>query len=317
MALMTSQYGSGFMLISYLIAPVGFYRFGQWVLSYFPDEDTRQKFLLLIIATYLCSLVIMTFKDISLVGIVNESRVMLGDINDGEGLAATLYGLMASIGIGSIAALFVKGQKIWLRLGYILMSLLSSLIVIHLVNRTGLVILLTCIVVSFLISTKMNKGKTFSSIILLCILVVVLANTGVMTDDIISAYQQRELDSSFDTAQLGGRAAIWYDALSKFLTHPLGWDRVHYAHNMWLDIGRIGGWISFFLFLSITIVWMKSIIKLLLNNRSTFVFIVISMNVSIFFASFVEPVIDASILFFVLLLMLWGMTISLSKEKRV
>lgn len=316
MALMTNQYGSGFMLISYLIAPVAFYRFGQWLLSYFTDEDARQKLLLCIMATYLSPLIIMTFIDISLVGIVNESRVMLSDMSDGESLAATLYGLMASIGIGAIASLLVKNQKACLRWGYILLSLLSSLIVIHLVNRTGIVILLTCILVSFMISIRTDARKVFSSVILLCIIAVVLTKTGVITDDIINAYQQRELDSSVDAAQLGGRIAIWNDSLSKLLTHPLGWNRLQYAHNMWLDIGRIGGWISLFLFLSVTLAWVRSIIKLLFHNKSTFVSIIISVNVSIFFASFVEPVIDASILYFVLLLMIWGMTIGLSKEKR-
>ena len=90
MALMTDQYGSGFMLISYIVAPVAFYRFGRWSMSVYIDENARQKFLFCIIICYLAALIYMTIKDILIVGIVNTSRVLLEDPNNDETLAATL-----------------------------------------------------------------------------------------------------------------------------------------------------------------------------------------------------------------------------------
>lgn len=314
MTLMTSQYGSGFILVSYLIAPVAFYRFGRWTMSCFPDDNSRQKLLFLIIGCYLCTLFFMTFKDITVVGIVNVSRVMVGDMSDGESLAATLYGLMAAVGLGSIAALFIKGQNFWLRTGYILLALLSLLVVIHLVNRTGIVIVLLCTLVTFILSSKINLSRGFFAIIILGVLSVVLVNSEILSGEVLDAYQQRESDTSVDTYQLGGRIEIWSDAIANLLTHPLGWERVRYAHNLWLDIGRIGGWITLFLFLIATFVWMKSIINLIKNARTPFFYMIISTNLSMLLASSVEPVIDGSLSFFLLLLMIWGITISMSKE---
>lgn len=314
MVIMTNQYGSGFLLISYLIAPVAFYRLGKWMMSYFYEERTRQGVLLIILVCYLLSLIVMTFKDIALVGIVNVTRALLGDVNDGDGLAATLYGLMASLGIGCIAALFTKGQNIWLRLCYILLSALSVLVVIHLVNRTGLVILVICIIIPFIISTKMNVSKLLTTLIFLTVLSFVIVNTGVINEEIIDAYQQREMDSSSDATQLGGRSAIWADALMKLVSHPLGWSRVHYAHNMWLDIARVGGWLALLLFMIPTITWCKNLLRIARKEITPFLLIIISLNCAMFISCFVEPVIDGSILFFSLFMMIWGCTSNLSKE---
>lgn len=314
MAVMTKQSGSGSILISYIISPVAFYRFGRWLLTHFYAEIIRQKLILLIISCYLLSLFIITIKDIALVGIVNSSRVMLGDINGGDSLAATLYGLMASVGIGCVSALFIKGQSSSLRLSFIVLSIFSVLVVVHLVNRTGLVVLLACVLVSFIISTRMKMSKIIPALFLIGILAILIVNTRVINDEMIDAYQQREMDSSFDATQLGGRTAIWADAVRKLATHPLGWELVRYAHNLWLDIARVGGWITLFLFLIATINWFKKIHSLIRKQMTPFIQIIISINVAMYLSSFVEPVIDGSMLFFSLFMMIWGCTVNLSKE---
>lgn len=310
----SNQYGSGSFLISYLIAPVAFYRFGRWMMSVFYDEKVRQRLLFCIVTCYLLSLFIMTFKDIALVGIVNVSRVLLGDLNDGEGLAATLYGMMAAVGIGCVGACFAKGQKIWVRLGYILIVSLSLLIVMHLVNRTGLIVFLGCLIITLVVSTKMRISKVLLSLLFIAIFTILFINTGVISDEVVEAYMQREVSSTSDATQLGGRRAIWIDAVKNLVTHPLGWNRVHYAHNLWLDIARVGGWLSLLVFLITTMNWCKSLFRLLRKPTKPFYLTVVSVNVAMLIASFVEPVIDGSILFFSLFMMIWGYAKSLSVE---
>ena len=104
-------------------------------------------------------LFLLTLQDIILVGIINETRVMLGDLGDDNTLAATLYGLMSSVGIGCIAALFMKGENFLFRIGYIILALLSMMVVIHLINRTGIIIFFACIIAAFSISTKMDVHR--------------------------------------------------------------------------------------------------------------------------------------------------------------
>lgn len=316
MAVMTKQFGSGFVLIAILISPVGLYRFGQWLMYAFYEDKIRQKLFVAIIAAYLLPLFILTFKDVALVGIVNVSRVMMGDADAGESLAATLYGMMSSVGIACIASLFAKGQSLWLRLLYIILSLLSLFVVIHLVNRTGLVVMVFCILASLICSTDMKISRIMSSLILVGVLALVVAKTGIIGEDIVGAYMNREMSSTSDASQLGGRSDIWVDALHKLVTHPLGWERVRYAHNLWLDIARVGGWLALLLFIIPTFKWVRSCFRLLRKSMTPFLLIVLSMNAAMLLSSFVEPVIEGSILFFSLFMMMWGVTESLSRENQ-
>lgn len=314
MVIMTKQISSGFVLISCLIAPVGFYRLGRWMMVVFYEDKVRQKLFLLVITCYLSSLFVMTIKDISLVGIVNLSRVMLGDLNNTDTLAATIYGLMTSVGIGCISVLFSKEHNWGLRLWCFAISILSVLVVIHLVNRTGIVIFICCILASAILSTQMSFSKIIPVLILISVVAVLITKTGIINEEILDAYLQREMNSTSNAAELGGRSAIWGDALSKLVTHPFGWPRVHHAHNLWLDIARVGGWISFFLFMIPSIIWVKQCFRLSRKKITPFILLLLSINIATFLSSFVEPVIDASMLFFSLFMMIWGCTASISKE---
>lgn len=314
MSVMTDQFGSGFMLIAILISPVGLYRFGQWLMCTFHEDKTRQKLFLIIIFAYLLPLFILTFKDVALVGIINISRVMMGDMDSGESLAATLYGMMSAVGIACIASSFAKNQSFGIRLLYIILSLLSLFVVIHLVNRTGLIIFVICLLVSLIFSTNMRLSKIIMSLIIIAILAVVVVKAGIIGEDIINAYMSREMSSTSDASQLGGRSDIWADAVQQLVTHPLGWERVRYAHNLWLDIARVGGWFALLLFIIPTLRWVRSCFRLLRKPMTPFLLLILSMNAAMFLSSFVEPVIEGSILFFSLLMMVWGTTEYLSRE---
>ena len=308
MAVMTDQFGSGFMLIATLVSPVGLYRFGQWLMNTFYEDKTRQKLFLIIISAYLLPLFILTFKDVALVGIVNASRVMIGDLDSGESLAATLYGMMSSVGIACVASSFAKNQGFAIRFLYIILSLLSLFVVIHLVNRTGLIVFVICLFTSLIFSTNMRLSKIISSLIITAILAVVVVKTGIIGEDIINAYMSREMSAASDATQLGGRSEIWADAIHQLITHPLGWERIRYAHNLWLDIARVGGWFALMLFIIPTFKWVRNCFRLIRKSMTPFLLLILSINAAMFLSSFVEPVIEGSMLFFSLFMMIWGVT---------
>lgn len=318
MVIMNGKIKSNFNLYSYMIAPVAFYRFGRWSMSIFKEDKSRQKFLMFSIFIYLLYFLILTFKDISLVGIVNISRVLLEDAGDNNNINATLYGLMASVGIGCIAIIFIKKENFWLRLGFILLALLAMLGVIHLVNRTGIIIFVTCIVFSLFVSTKFNITKMFWALFVLLILVFAVIKTGIIDQNILDAYTQREESGRYNAASMGGRSDMWLSAIKDMFIHPFGWNPVGYtyAHNMWLDIARIAGLLAFIPFLIATILHIKNLLKSIRSKYFTnFTAIIFSINVSMLLSSFVEPVIEGSLLFFCLLMMIWGITKSLTVEK--
>ena len=311
--LMTGRNDSNFILIAYAIAPVAFYRWGRSLVYTFKEDDQREKILILIILCYLLTLFVVTVKDIKDVGIVNLSRSMSAYAGHADTLSATLYGLMTSFGIGCISYLFAERANLWVRLGYILLSLLSFLVVIHLINRTGLFIFLGCLIISFTLASRITLSRIIKMLVIVGCLVGLLVASGILGEELFLAYQNRETTAGYSTVEFGGRTELWMDAISKLATHPFGWQNTRYAHNLWLDIGRVGGWICLFLFLIVSVKWFKAIIRLIRTQRSAFSLLIITMNVSVILASSVEPVIEGSILYFSLLILLLGITESLSR----
>ena len=317
MIIMNGKVNSNFNLFSYMIAPVAFYRFGRWSMNIFKEEKSRQKFLMFSIFLYLLYFLILTFKDISLVGIVNPTRVLLGD---DHAKAATLYGLMASVGIGCIGVVFAKKENFGLRMGFIALALLAMLGVIHLVNRTGVAIFVICIVFLFFVSTKFNIPKMFGVLFILLVLGFFVVQLGLVDQSILDAYAQREESSTYDASSMGGRRDMWLSAIGDMFVNPFGWKPVGYrfAHNMWLDIARVAGLLAFIPFLVTTILQCNNLLKLLRNKYLTnFTAIIISVNISMLLSSAVEPVIEGSLLFFCLLMMIWGITKSLAVENKL
>ena len=320
MIIMNGKVNSNFNLFSYMIAPVAFYRFGRWSMNIFKEEKSRQKFLMFSIFLYLLYFLILTFKDISLVGIVNPTRVLLGDLGDDHAKAATLYGLMASVGIGCICVVFAKKENFGLRMGFIALALLAMLGVIHLVNRTGVAIFVICIVFSFFISTKFNIPKMFGALFVLLILVFVVLQIGLVDQNVLDAYAQREEMGTYDASSMGGRSGMWVSAVGDMFVNPFGWKPIGYtfAHNMWLDIARVSGLLAFIPFLASTILHCNNLLKLLRNKYLTnFAVVILSINMAMLLSSFVEPVIEGSLLFFCLLMMIWGITKSLAMENKL
>ncbi len=315
MIFMNNRLESGLYLLSYLIAPVAFYRLGRWSMTIIRKEYSRQFFLLISILCYLIYLFIITFKDIAIVGIVNETRKLLGDLKD-DTLNATLYGMTTSIGIGCIGSIFTNKQNIWLKSGYIIVSMLSLLTIIHLVNRTGLITCLCCILGTLIFSTKYNISKKIGILFIILFVGFIIIRADIIEQDILDAYSKREDNSTYGTSTAGGRSYKWSMALENLFKFPMGWDdRDGHAHNLWLDIARVSGILPLLPFLLTTYSHLKNILYLIRKQtKSNFVILLISINIAMLLSSFVEPVIEGSLLFFCILMMIWGITKNIAME---
>lgn len=308
---------SRFIQGAYLLSPVAFYRLGYYLFHRYQDDVGRQKVLLIILFLYLLPLFSATFLDISLVGYINTSRQLLSDYSGNNGsLSATLYGLMSSTGIGCIAVVFLKKQSVFFKLAFLLLAFLSLLAVVHLVNRTGIVICVGCIFVSFIVSTKMHVAKLIYVLFVGSIFLFVLLNSGIISQDIIDAYNARENVSSYDAAAAGGRTEAWMVGIQNLFIKPLGWVTEHYHHNLWLDLAKVGGWLAFFPFCYVTFQFIKNWIQVVRWNSSNAGIILVVISFATLLNASVEPTIEGSMLFFSLLMMFWGMLKQVSLESK-
>ena len=307
--------GSGFVFFSILIAPISFYKFGCWLMDWLQEDRQRLNFFFCMFLCYLLPALLLTIQDMILVGIINESRHLLSDIGkEDTTLAATLYGLMGSTGIGFVSILFSSGLNVLKKILYFSICVISVLIVVHLVNRTGLVLLALCILFSFANSTRFKPSKLIITVLLLVIVFFVIIKSGLIPKDVLDAYSMREDSATTNASEYGGRSVLWSDALSNILTHPFGWKRLKYAHNLWLDLAAVGGWISLFFFLMTTLESIKGFFTVVHQKFSPFNSVLLTVYLSMMLNSMDEPVIEGSLLFFVLLILIWSMVISTAKR---
>lgn len=316
MVVLSGQMKSGFVTLSYLISPIALYRFGQYLMSEYRNDNDRFRLLLFVVIAYLINMFVLTFVDIAIVGIINEDRALLGTSTEDDALAATLYGLMASVGIGCIGACFAKGQKLLVRLFYSILVILSLLTVVHLVNRGGLVILIMCLSTSLLINYQRSVVKLVLVIIALAIGAFLLLEFGLLNSEVLEAYEERNSAGGYGVETAGGRTELWLMTIENLVRNPMGWQQKSYAHNLWLDIAKIGGWISLLPFLIVTISFVGKLISLFRKSGTTFASTIVVLNLGMFLAAFIEPVIEGSVLFFCMLMFVWGITISVEKELR-
>lgn len=301
-------------IFSMLLAPTAFYRLGRFLMKTIQVETQRQTMLIYIIGIYLLPLFLLTAQDMALTGLVNDTRQMLLDLGE-DSLNATMYGLMASMGIGGIGAIFAKQQNIWLKVGFIFVAVLSLLSVIHLVNRTGVVICFVCLFVGLVLSTRMNLSKILLLLLAFFVVGVFMAELGGVESDVSEAYADRDDRNDANSTNAGGRTELWLDAIGNLFVSPLGWKLKRYAHNMWLDIARAAGWLAFFPFVKATIVYTIKFKPILKNaTKDNTLLILLCINVAMLLNAFVEPVIDGSPLFFSLLMLVWGMTVHFTNE---
>lgn len=306
----------GFRFMSVLIAPLAYYRFGQWVMQWLTEDRQRLNFLFISIFLCLLPMFLLTIQDIQLVGIVNRTRHLVLDVGkDDTSLAATLYGLMASTGIGFISILFAKSLKLKSKLIYGIVAIMAILTVVHLVNRTGIVLIAIIVIFSVSYTSRLNPAKLLSTLILIVLLLLIITKSGIISSDILDAYAAREANNLTSSSELGGRSFLWADAINNIVTHPFGWTRqLGYAHNLWLDLAAIGGWLAFLFFGIFTLNAIGSLIRILKQQITPFRLVLLSVFISMFGNSMVEPVIEASVLFFVLFVMIISMMHSLSIE---
>lgn len=316
MVVLGGEIKSGFMTLSYLITPVSLYRFGRYLMDDTTEEKPRMRLILSLVFVYLTNVFVLTIVDMSVVGIINEDRALLGHSADEDALAATLYGLMSSVGIGMLGILLAKKPGVFQWIFSLVVVVMSLLVVVHLINRTGLVVAAVCLFFTLLYRENFKVMKILFAAGVLALIGFAVFSSGLIDYEVLEAYQKREMAKGMGLSTAGGRTELWLDAIGELFVSPMGWKQKSYAHNMWLDMAKIGGWLAFVPFLIVTFMYFKYLWKLIRIPYSNVVLLLISMNVAMLLASAVEPVIEGSMLFFGLLMLLWGMTVSVVIEKR-
>lgn len=296
--------------ISYAICPILFYRMGVYI----ADKTTKRGLVIILTMLVACltfPLLMSTIDSIVKTGeFVNIYRTLGSEGFEDDTIGATYYGLYASLGLACVSMLFTRMQKALIYKILALCCVIAALLTtIHLVNRTGLIILVVCLLLAILYSTK---GSILKKLLLLgvCSGVVVAVLYWVLpdltTDEIFEAYLSREEDADFDLASGGGRFKLSLNVMQKMFYNPFGMPEESYAHNMWLDIIRVAGFLPFVPFIVATFINYKQVWHILKGRDMEIAPYLLGLNVALLLSCMVEPIIEASALYLYIVMMMWG-----------
>lgn len=187
--------------------------------------------------------IIITVRDIFSNGLINPDRSLSIDGYDETQRAITARTVELSLAICGISAVYIKKLNAPLRILnlFIVLSVFAELCTLHFVSRTGIAILIIALLTGlFFTKTEMKQVIT---LVIICSLVYKLFDIS----GFMNVFSEREIDGS-SIIDAGGRTERWAIGFAALLDKPLGYNVDNwYAHNFWLDFGRVGGLASFIL----------------------------------------------------------------------
>lgn len=306
-----------------IISPVLLYMVGKYITRIYRNSDILNAFLLFLAFSYSVIPLISILNHILENGFIEGTRSIALIWDSSFEISATVLGSycvlnMASIGLANVTRKSSVEKR--LILFYVVMFLISLLAVLRLGSRTMLVIAVVSFMGSFFINIR--KNSALKNIIILT-LIGAGAFYGILKFDanaeFLTFYADRmdDRESGFDSA--GGRTERWNAALQSIVTDPWGWEfeRFGYAHNLWLDVARVGGIIPLAFLLLFTFTIVRSWINVLKDfqdypfTRST-LFLYMAGIILLFF---VEPVMDGMYLLFLLFCMISGLIAGIKAPK--
>lgn len=301
-------------LFIYLLFPACFYLIGKKLML--KTDSYLEIFFLFFALSVLFSFSAVASVTLNLLegGFLQTDRTIPMFWN-GKNMKATAMGAYLTYNMTIPGLLLNYQQKI--RKTFILFAAIIFVVtlfcVFRLGSRTQMVISLASFLISFFfILPNQNTKSNFRLIISLIVLFGgFLVFFPIDLDaDYLSVLGSR-LQESQNAGSAGGRTARWLKSLEHIFSHPLGWEieAFGYSHNMWLDVARYTGVISFILLVVVTVRFYIKTLKairlrkeaLLVNSQ------ILVYSIASFLIFFVEPIMEGLFFLFVSFCMFQGM----------
>lgn len=298
----------GFVVFQSLMPPA-FYLLGKWM-AYSKSDNVMMIFLLILVGFIAIPVIADVVSDIQHNQFVNISRKL-----EQSDASATNMGIRVSLAVSSIGVLFGKKSNKYesiVSILYFIVSLLGIICVLHLVNRTGIVVAITSVLMVFLFNARFLPKKTILVMFVIVLVGVVYVIPQMQYDSILNeAYVMRnEGDSSVISA--GGRTDLWLWGVRCLFEHPLGikiTSVTQYAHNYWLDTSIRGGIFACVFLVILTIIHIRNTWYLIKNMSPGLLrTLVITTNVGFFLTGLTEPIMEGFQVYVFLFFMFMGIS---------
>ncbi len=300
---------SQFELLGYLLCPGAYYAIGRSIVRKKKRDSEIITFLMLLVIVSCTYLYISIAKDIQMVGLINPMRSITTDGEKSMG-AATLLGVTASLGFAGISYPIVCGKtmKSFRSYVFILLLILSILSVVHLINRTGIVVVAIAGLCTTLYAVNGQYKKLLPILTIFVVTYIVLFYTGILGNEVLDAYEDRSLNEE-NTGTANGRFDRWIDAFSFMIQYPLGWSTQRfslYCHSLWFDVARVSGIIPFAALLVPTYKVVINSIKMVKVKNDKIVGTLLGFIVCTILSAAMEPIMEGASTYFYTMCLIWG-----------
>ena len=300
--------------VCYFVAPLAFYLFGQNVVKSCQGEQQLIILILLCVLALGANVYWSTIIGIIDNGFVNVGRMLAvsGYGSEEETMNATLLGAAVSFGFAGFATFIfnIKHPFTIISLLGFAIGCLSILTVVYLVNRTGLFVAFSVVIITYYWMSKSDTSNLVWIGLGLLAIYVVVVKTGIVDESIIDAYINRS-DTVGNSLEGNSRFDRWSFALQHVFIDPFGWAsnssyQTVYAHNLWLDVARYAGILPFAFLIIATVKAMKQVVCIFKKNNSELAALFIGLNICLFLTCMVEPIMEGSSITFYFSCFIWG-----------
>ena len=307
-----------------LVGPIIMYYSGIVIIKC--CKDTKEEYIIKCIFAILIGLFIHAMLNFS-INIGSESRNTI-DFWTGEVMSATLQGTLLTpiLSLIFFTIIFIKNKKVKMVMAICFIFALAYDMVIA--TRSVLVIALLSFVISFISyiimdSTIRNKIRILSVILIIFTISILLyannvfnINSIIKESNLFSRIEKDETEESDYT-----RIEAQIEGIKQIIEYPFGVPKnilivgLSYAHNMWLDIARQTGIIPLALLILFFILNIKSFIQLIINRKIMLKLkiLLISVYTTFLMMFFIEPILQAIPVIFILFCLIMGFVDTLAK----
>lgn len=216
-----------------------------------------------------------------------------------------------------------QNYKLLQKMGFLVLFILGFISILRLGSRTQIALVFIHLAITILfIIPKQSFKRTFGIfLVFLLTAFVIYQNVSFDLDSQWLAAFESRLKSGENNASAGNRTELWSHAIEKLAEHPFGYERGSggFAHNTWLEIGRIVGVIPLAIFILFCIR-----MAVLLKNVVSKKYLTIDLRICLltfllgaFTVFMVEPIIVGSLHFFLIFCFLCGMLKEINKRNTV
>jgi len=305
----------------YAFFPPFFYLFGKYLVKDMNTPSIIFHLLVTIGFVFSSSALISVFINFVEGGFTQFDR-SLPYFWTGQLFSATKMGAFFTLNM-CLPALLIANQRrsaLWLRIVALAVFILTLICVIRLGSRTQLAIMLITSLVSFVyvVPRQSFQKNVILFVIMSGLIFYVFRNVSFdLNADWLTTFAGRMENGPGEVASGGGRTERWVKSLHNLWEKPLGWsvNEFGHSHNLWLDVLRVSGVITFVLLIFFSIRAFSIIPKTMQVMKEAIFFnvLVLVYGIAFFLLFLVEPIFEGAFSFFLLFCLFTGILIKYNK----